>query len=369
MRVPFVVVIVIVIALSACRLDFADRGDAGTVADAPPGFANIGGTVAGLTGGAVELQDNAGDSRIVSANGAFTFSTPVMFGQPYDVTVSQPPSGENCTVANGSGVAEAPVDDIVVTCFGAGACPPAAVTYTDDGSFVVPTGCTSFLVDAQGGGGGGSAKNDGTTGAAGGAGGQAMKTFTGIADGTTFTITIGRGGACGSKVQTTGGYTGGGGGDVGHVGGDGAGTGGGGAGGGGSLHGAAGGSGGYGGGGGGGGGDDSTGDGGGGATTFRLAAMDWVVAGGGGGAGVSDEDVDVAGAGGAACDGTTGDAGMAAIAGQNSSGGGGGGGCSCLGGCDAAPTPSGGAGGLAGTTGACGAGQVGESGKVTLTFP
>ena len=39
----------------------------------------------------------------VSANGSFTFATPVASGAGYGVTVKTNPSGQACTVSNGSG--------------------------------------------------------------------------------------------------------------------------------------------------------------------------------------------------------------------------------------------------------------------------
>lgn len=65
---------------------------------------SVGGTVSGLASGtAVTLEDNGGDPLIVSANGSFTFATPVAFGGSYSVTVGTQPSGQNCTVTDGMG--------------------------------------------------------------------------------------------------------------------------------------------------------------------------------------------------------------------------------------------------------------------------
>ena len=76
----------------------------------------VGGTVSGLTGSVV-LQDNGGDALTVSANGAFTFATPLPQNAVYDVTVGTEPSGETCTVANGSGTMPAAnLTSVAVTC-------------------------------------------------------------------------------------------------------------------------------------------------------------------------------------------------------------------------------------------------------------
>jgi 6-phosphogluconolactonase (cycloisomerase 2 family) len=63
----------------------------------------IGGTVTGLTGTGLVLQDNGGDNLTVSANGAFTFATALASGTAYAVTVLTQPTGQTCTVTAGSG--------------------------------------------------------------------------------------------------------------------------------------------------------------------------------------------------------------------------------------------------------------------------
>ena len=76
----------------------------------------IGGTVSGLTG-TVILQNNSGDSLSVAANGSFTFATPLADGATYNVTVRTNPSGQTCTVANGTGTVHAAnVTSVSVTC-------------------------------------------------------------------------------------------------------------------------------------------------------------------------------------------------------------------------------------------------------------
>lgn len=78
----------------------------------------IGGTVTGLSSGsAVTLEDNGGDALTVTADGAFTFSTPVAFAGSYSVTVATQPAGGNCTVTNGTGAnVAATVSNVQITC-------------------------------------------------------------------------------------------------------------------------------------------------------------------------------------------------------------------------------------------------------------
>lgn len=76
----------------------------------------VGGVVSGLSGSAV-LQNNRGNDLTVSANGAFTFSSAVADGSSYAVTVLTQPVGQNCSVANGTGVvASMNVVDVTVNC-------------------------------------------------------------------------------------------------------------------------------------------------------------------------------------------------------------------------------------------------------------
>lgn len=81
--------------------------------------ATIGGSVAGLMGGGLVLQNSDGTQIPVSANGSFTIATNVAPGTPYAVTVlGQPVSPDQvCTVVNSSGTtAAADIGSIVVTC-------------------------------------------------------------------------------------------------------------------------------------------------------------------------------------------------------------------------------------------------------------
>ena len=78
----------------------------------------IGGTVSALSGTGLAL-DNGGNNLPISGNGGFTFSTPILSGAPYAVTVLTQPTGpsQTCTVTNGSGtVGAANVTNVAVGC-------------------------------------------------------------------------------------------------------------------------------------------------------------------------------------------------------------------------------------------------------------
>ena len=79
----------------------------------------VGGTVSGLAGSGLVLQNNAGDDLNVTGNGGFTFATPVASGADYVVTVKTAPRmlTQNCTVSTGSGtITSAPVASVQVDC-------------------------------------------------------------------------------------------------------------------------------------------------------------------------------------------------------------------------------------------------------------
>ena len=78
----------------------------------------IGGSVSGLSGNGLVLQNNGGDNLSVGADGAFTFSRQVKKGGGYSVTVFAEPSGRQCTVAGGSGTATSDVTSVAVNCGG-----------------------------------------------------------------------------------------------------------------------------------------------------------------------------------------------------------------------------------------------------------
>ena len=97
------------------------------------GTYSIGGTVSGLSG-TVVLENNGGNNLSVSANGTFTFSSLVAQSAPYNVTVQSNPSGQVCTVANGSGtVGSANVTNVAVTCAAQGTGGPYSIGGTVSG--------------------------------------------------------------------------------------------------------------------------------------------------------------------------------------------------------------------------------------------
>ncbi|MDH3789642.1 MAG: hypothetical protein OES53_13870, partial [Xanthomonadales bacterium] len=68
-------------------------------------YLTIGGTVSGLAGSGLVLQNNQSDDYPVDSNGSFTFDTALTNGSDYLVEVSVQPSNPNqtCSVTNGNG--------------------------------------------------------------------------------------------------------------------------------------------------------------------------------------------------------------------------------------------------------------------------
>ena len=109
--------------------------------ESSPTTYTIGGTVSGLTGTGLVLQDNGGDNLAVSASGSFTFSTTVASGAAYSVTVLTQPAGQSCTVTNGSGTASANVMNVQVAC--------TTITYTIGGTISGLTASGLVLADGR----------------------------------------------------------------------------------------------------------------------------------------------------------------------------------------------------------------------------
>ena len=109
---------VLVLGLAACSngrgsLEGSDGGQ-----QQAPQKVTIGGTIDGLAGSGLVLQNNGGDNLTVSANGTFNFTTSVDAGSPYNITVLTQPANpsQGCTVANAAGTATSNVTSVAVTC-------------------------------------------------------------------------------------------------------------------------------------------------------------------------------------------------------------------------------------------------------------
>src|SRR5882762_4266311 len=97
-------------------------GGGGASSPPPPPPAatyTVGGTVTGLSGSGLVLQNNGGDDLPISTSGAFTFATGVPGGTSFAVTVKSSPTSplQVCSVADGVGaIAATDVKNVDVTC-------------------------------------------------------------------------------------------------------------------------------------------------------------------------------------------------------------------------------------------------------------
>ena len=96
-------------------------GGGGQGGQGPSGY-TIGGTVAGLSGGTLVIENSGGDELTVSVDGPFAFETPLEDGAGYEVTIAEQPAepAQICTVSRGAGTVDgADVTDVVIACLGA----------------------------------------------------------------------------------------------------------------------------------------------------------------------------------------------------------------------------------------------------------
>ncbi len=76
-------------------------------------------TVAGLAGTGLVLQNNGGDDLVITADGIHSFTTAIIDGADYEITVLIEPIGpsQTCTVANANGqIASVDVNNILIAC-------------------------------------------------------------------------------------------------------------------------------------------------------------------------------------------------------------------------------------------------------------
>ncbi len=93
---------------------------------------SIGGSVTGLVGSGLVLQDNLGNDLPIGSNGSFTFSALLATGSAYSVTVLTSSPAQTCAVTNGSGtVAAANITTVQVSCT---TIPSYALTVTEVGT-------------------------------------------------------------------------------------------------------------------------------------------------------------------------------------------------------------------------------------------
>jgi uncharacterized protein DUF3443 len=122
----------LLIALGGC-------GGGGSTGTSSPSY-TVGGTVSGLTGKGLVLEDDSAAPLSVSGNGSFVFTSALASGDSYAVTVMTQPSDQTCIVDNSYGtVASADVVNVAVSCHTiAAAAPNVATLVVDSGPAGLP---------------------------------------------------------------------------------------------------------------------------------------------------------------------------------------------------------------------------------------
>ena len=109
----------LIAVFSVCGLLMLSACGGGDSSPPTPSSFTVGGMVSGLKGTGLVLQNNNSDVLGVTANGAFTFATPLSAGAIHKVSVKTQPSGptQTCTVSNGDGtISNGNVNNISVIC-------------------------------------------------------------------------------------------------------------------------------------------------------------------------------------------------------------------------------------------------------------
>lgn len=112
---------ILLAALAACSNGRGSLEEGESPAPPPPGASqesfSVGGTVSGLSGNGLVLQNNGADDLPIAGNGAFSFPGRLADGAAHNVTVRSQPSGQTCVVSNASGtIAGANVTNVAVAC-------------------------------------------------------------------------------------------------------------------------------------------------------------------------------------------------------------------------------------------------------------
>jgi len=112
---------------------------------------SLGGRISGLTGSGLVLSA-LGQSLTVAANATqFTFATPVAAGTAYNVQVQTQPSGQTCSVSNGSGsITGSAVSNVQISCSSSATTLGGSVTGLTGSGLVVASNGQSLPISAPG---------------------------------------------------------------------------------------------------------------------------------------------------------------------------------------------------------------------------
>jgi 6-phosphogluconolactonase (cycloisomerase 2 family) len=110
----------------------------------------VGGSVIGLLGSLVLLNNNT-DSLTISADGSFSFGAGVAVASPYLVTIQTQPTGQSCSIVNGSGVIKsASVTNVAVNCVAGSHTVAGTITGLQGSAVLRNNGTDDLLVNSNG---------------------------------------------------------------------------------------------------------------------------------------------------------------------------------------------------------------------------
>jgi len=118
-----VLFLLLIVLLSGCKKKansgIFTLGFLGVISQEPPVEVTIGGTVTGLKGQGLVLQNNGTDDLPITSDGTFQFPKVILEGTSYNVTVKTQPTSpsQTCVVAGGIGqVLKEPITTVTVNC-------------------------------------------------------------------------------------------------------------------------------------------------------------------------------------------------------------------------------------------------------------
>jgi hypothetical protein len=108
---------------------------------------SVGGSVSGLAGNGLTLQNNSGDDLVISQNGSFSFKTLPQSGSSYSVSIKNQPTSliQSCVISNASGkITDANITSVGVKC----ETPLPVITSQPTAATVFETQSATFSVSA-----------------------------------------------------------------------------------------------------------------------------------------------------------------------------------------------------------------------------
>lgn len=143
----------ILVSAAGCGGGGGGKGGPSAPSPNPISSYTVGGTVAGLNGTGLVLQNGGADNLTVNANGPFTFATAIRQGNGYNVTVLTQPVNpqQTCVVSNGGGtVGSANVTSVSIACSSNTFTVSANVTGLTGAGLAIANGADRVTTNADG---------------------------------------------------------------------------------------------------------------------------------------------------------------------------------------------------------------------------